>query len=73
MGGDQEDGGSGAGAELFFEVVGFGTLGSDGSCYLMADINLTQDEADKLIAMENALSMKKIGSFRLQAIGLRFR
>jgi hypothetical protein len=39
----------------------------------MADINLTQDEADKLIAMENALSMKKIGSFRLQAIGLRFR
>jgi hypothetical protein len=39
----------------------------------MADINLTQAEADKLMAMENVPLTKRNGSFRPLARGLRFR
>jgi hypothetical protein len=37
----------------------------------VADINITQDEADKLMSMENVRSMKRNGSFRRPATGTR--
>jgi hypothetical protein len=39
----------------------------------MADINITQDEADKLMEMESVAPMKRIGSFRRLARELQFR
>ncbi len=39
----------------------------------MADINITQDEADKLMAWKSARPTKGIGSFPLRAKGLPFR
>ncbi len=39
----------------------------------MADINLTQDEADKLMAMEKRAVDEKNGSFPPLATGSQFR
>ena len=38
----------------------------------MADINLTQEEADALMAMENGGSMNRNGCFHLLAAALQF-
>jgi hypothetical protein len=39
----------------------------------MADINLTQDDADKLMAMEKRAVDERNGSFRPPATELQFR